>query len=196
MTISIDDLGISQDELVERVVDAAASKLLVRHVPEYDPDTGEIEDCHASTTLTNKLNAEIKKRIDEAIAAIAQKHLLDDLEGQINNVVIQATNAYGETKGSPATFLEYIVSRAADYMAEPVDFSGKDKASSGGYHFKATQTRLVHAVHEHLQYTIETATKAMVKNCLSSLTDSLQEAIKIKLAEISAGIKVSATVPR
>ena len=196
MTISIDDLGISQDELVDRVVDAAASKLLVRHVPEYDPDTGEIEVCHASTTLANKLNAEIKERIDEAIAAIAQKHLLDDLEGQIKNVVIQATNAYGESKGSPATFLEYIVSRAGAYMAEQVDFSGKDKASSGGYHFKGTQTRLTHAVHQHLQYTIETATKAVVQNCLSLLTDNLQETVKIKLAEISAGITVSTKLPR
>lgn len=170
----LETIGLTQEELAERVVDKISTDLLYGH-------EGQIG--------MNLENA-VRKAIDAKVEAIAAEHILPQVSEYVENLTLEETNTWGEKTGKSTTFIEYLVERANLYMREKVNFDGKDKAESRGYSWTGTQTRIAHMVHKHLHHSIETAMKDALKTANSQIVGGIEDAVKIKLAEVQKQLKV------
>jgi hypothetical protein len=184
MEIDLKALGISKKEIEDRIVNAVSEAILSD--VGYD---GEGEETFGDSAFHKKTKELIQKRIDAAISALAAKHVLPNVSSHIENLVLQETTKWGEKVGKPVTFIEYLTQRADDYMREEVNFEGKVKGQDS-YQWRAAGTRIATMVDKHLQYSIESAMKKALENANSSIVGGIQGAVKIKLAEVAAQLKV------
>lgn len=182
---SLEALGISAEELTNRIVDRATEQLLT--------STGYDEDGEEYTTesrLARKVTDNIKKMVDGKILALAEKHILPNMGSYIETLTLQETNRWGEKTGKPVTFIEYLTERADVYMREEVNHSGKTKEQEG-YSWSKSTTRVAFMVNQHLHYSIETAMKQALANANSNIAKGLEEAVKIALASATEKLKVA-----
>lgn len=194
--ITIEALGLSRDELIERIVDRAAENLTT-HLVEHKNEDGDDESYAASTTWHNMMREKVTEKVNQAIEQIALHNVLPNVAAYVENTCLQETNKWGEKTGKPVTFTEYLVQRAESYLSEKVNYEGKSKEETrDGYGFQSTQTRITHLVHKHLHYSIESATKEAVQTVQNSIAEGLAETVKIKLAEFSKGLKVAVAVEK
>lgn len=189
--IDLKDLGIGQEELQGLVVKQLCDKVLV--LKETDEDGNEYS---AQSEFTVRIEKAIKKKIDEAVSEIAEKHVKPNIVGHIEKITLHKTNEWGEAKGEPVTFIEYLIERATAYMEEKVDHSGETKAGQGGYSWKGSQTRIAYLIDKHLQFHISTAVKKILTEANGQISEGLAETCKIKLKEISEKLKVQVDVGR
>lgn len=183
--MKLEELGITRDELIERIVDRTADKALG-----FDP---EDEDFGAISTesLESRIQDAVRERIDNTVKSIADEHILPNAQQYIENVTLQHTNSWGEKKGESVTFREYLVQRAHDYMTEQVDHDGYakgEKNSMGGW--RPYGTRIEHMIERHLKYHIHSAMEDAMKQANSSIAEGLNEAVRVKIDEIRNKIKV------
>lgn len=182
--ISLEALGLTEEDLIEKVVDRLVENLQSRIG--FDDD-GEFR---SSSSFGNKLNQMVTDRLDQAVEDIGEKHLLPQVDAMIENLVLQKTNEWGEAKGEPVSFTEYLVKRANAYITEKVSYDGKSKSESGSYSWSGTQTRIAHMIDRHLHYSIETAMKEALSTANSSIVKGLEDTVKIKLTEVASKLKV------
>ncbi len=185
---SIESLGFTKEELEQRLIDRIADQMLneLRHDPDGD-------EWYVTSPFAKKLNEAVKARIDEGIAVIAEKYIFPNAETYIENVTLQATNQWGEKKGDPVTFKEYMAKRAEEYLTEKVSYEGKSRDEANGFSWSGTQTRITYMVGKHLHYSIESTMKEALKNANSAIAKGIQETVKLKLEEVAASLKVGVT---
>jgi hypothetical protein len=179
MSLDLEALGFTQDELRERVIDRLCDRLM---------ETGDFEDSE----FAGKLNRTIQKRIDHAINKLAEKHVLPNVTEYIEKLTLQATNRWGESHGAPVSFIEYLVQRADAYLREEVDYEGfaKDEKRDA-YNWRKAQTRVMHLVHQHLHYSVSNAMQTALQAANSSIVGGIHEAVKLKLEAFAASLKVA-----
>jgi hypothetical protein len=188
-TNALEALGFTREEVADRVVAAAVAQLMRQvRIGEDGEEAGEMP-----SEFARRLNLQVQSRIDEAIAAIVAKHILPNAQSYVESVTLQATNKWGEARGKPVSFLEYLTQRAEAYMTEEVDHSGKPKGTDS-FGWRGRQTRIAHMVHEHLHYHIERAMKEALTVANSAIARGIEETVKLKLAEVVAGIKAKVEV--
>lgn len=190
MSLTLESIGLTQEELQERVVETLCNRLLTTF--SFD-DEGEAYGSQSN--LRKQLDKRIQERIDQTINALAEKHVLPNVTSYLENLCLQETNKWGEKQGQPLTFIEYLVSRAEHYMAEQVDFQGKTK-EKGDYNWSGKQTRVAYLVHQHLQYSIENAMKQAIADANKVIVGGLQETVKLKLNEVASKLQVSVSTGR
>jgi hypothetical protein len=192
MAVTIDDLGITQEELVNRVVDRIADLFLLTKVAGEDG-----EEWDDDSSFAKNVKREVQTRVDQAVNALADKHVLPNVTQYIESLTLQETTKWGEKRGKPLTFIEYLVLRAETYMNELVDCDGKNESEArDSYSWSGKQSRLTHAIHQHLHISIETAMKQVLADANSQLVKGIQETVKAKLQEVAAKLKVTADLGR
>lgn len=184
---SLQELGFKKEEIEQKVVESIADRMLSEWV--YDGETGATEP--SDSRLAAKFHEVVKKHVERQINKLAEEYIVPNVRSIIESVALQATNQWGEKTGQPKTFIEYLTDSANIYLSQPVDFQGKP-IDRGGYG-RDTQTRLVHLVHEHFHYAVESAMKDAVEQVKKQLGPMLQETCKLKLNEIAGTLKVSLT---
>lgn len=182
--IDLESLGITNEEIIDRVVDKLVDNFS-GHYTHYEDEDGS----HAHP-LAKEFDRIVQLRIKEAVDAKADDVFVPTVEAFIENVVLQATNEWGEPKGDPLTFTELLVKKAEEYLLEKVNYDGKTKAQAGGYSWKGDQTRIANMIDRHLHFSIETAMKEALKDVNSNIAEGLEKTVKIKLEEWSKKIKL------
>ena len=188
-TIDLAIIGLSQEELQARLVETLCDRAMsnISYDEDGDPWKGD-------SRFAVKLKDAIQKRIDAAVDEVADKHITPLLAGKIESFSLQATNQWGESKGEPVTFIEYLTQRAEKYMIEPVDSNGKSQAEcqrSGNSFYGKGTTRISQAIDKHLEYSIKSAMESALKDAQSQITKSMAEACKMALADVQAKLKVT-----
>ena len=181
-------LGISPEELGNRIVDQAVETLL--NTTGFNPDTEE--ETRYESRFKREIEARVKQAVDEKIAALAAVHLVPRVGEMIESANMQKTNGYGELKGEPMTFKEYIAHRAEAYMSENVNYHGKSKAEDGdSYNWRSEGPRLTVLMRNYIRETLEAAAKAAVNDVNKVIADNIGKAAKQAIAQAGAAIKVS-----
>ena len=181
-------LGISPEELGSRIVDQAVETLL--NTTGFNPDTEE--ETRYESRFKREIEARVKQAVDDKIAALAAVHLVPRVGEMIESANMQKTNGYGEPKGEPMTFKEYIAHRAEAYMAEDVDSNWRSKGESGdSYNWRSTGPRLTVLMRNYIRDTLEAAAKAAVNDVNKVIADNIGKAAKQAIAQAGAAIKVS-----
>jgi hypothetical protein len=175
-------LGITEEDLIERVVDRLSNAFLDHE--EYAP---------VETQFGAQVEAMIKERIDSAVDKLASDHVSKRVEELIAETTLHETNKWGEAKGEPVTFLEYLVERTEFWLTETVNFQGKTKAQED-YNFRGAQSRVAWMIHEHLQYNISTAIKEALKNLNEQVAGGLEQTVKLQIEKVLAKLEVDVKV--
>ncbi len=170
---TLEALGVSPEELGNRIVDQAVSTLL--YSSGFNPDTEE------ETSYESRFKREIEKRIqqavDQKIAALAEQHLIPRVGEMIEQADMRRTNNYGEPTSPPMTFKEYIASRAEAYMSEDVNFYGKSKAEEGdSYNWRKCGPRLMVLMQIYIRDTLEKHAKEAVTDVNKVIAKNIQKA--------------------
>lgn len=170
----LEAIGLSEEEAREQVIERAASKL-ARRV--HERDMGPLHDA-------------VERIVSDAVNKVADETLRPWAEGEIEAVVMQRTNEWGEKIGDPLSFRQYLVQRAEAYMSEKVDRDGKGSAEQRYSDFRPVQARASYIVDKYLHGEIEKAMTEAIGLANGSLLKGLHETVRIKLNEIGAALKV------
>jgi len=187
MSDILSTIGITQEELQQRVVDKIVAQVMTTEIT--DDETGL-----PYTAVAEAMNAHVRSAVNAKVAELAEKFVVPQVETLIENFTMQTTNKWGEKTGQPTTFIEYLTQRAEAYLTEPVDYEGK--TVERGSYGKATQARIAHLIEKHLHYNISNAITAALKDLNSKIADGLAKTVQLKLAEALAGLTVKTEVKR
>lgn len=187
---SLEALGITTENLIDRIVDKATEELLTSVSYDYNTD----EEFTTKSTLAKRLDDQIKSHIDAKVNELADKHILPRVTEMIENITIAKTNTWGEKTGEKYTFIEYLTKCAENYMTEEVNFEGKTKAQMSGYSFTKSGTRVAVMIDKHLHYSIESAMKSALAQANSTIATGLQGAVKIALENATEKLKVAVSI--
>lgn len=187
MSLDLETLGFTKEELQERVVERICEQVLSG--VGYDPDSDA--EFTTASQFHRELDKRIKEQINTTINAIAEREVLPNVSAYIESLTLQETNSWGEKRGESVSFTEYLVQRAQAYMREEVNYQGKSKAEADGYSWSGSkQTRVTHLIHEHLQHSIATAMKDALTVATGEIARGIHETARHKLNEIAANLKV------
>lgn len=186
--MDIKDLGFTQEEILQKVVDQVAERVL--STIGYDPD-GEYDE---DSRYLKSLNKAVQEKLASAISDIADKHVLPNIKKRIEEYTMQETNTWGEATGKQFTFIEYLIDRAEAWMKEPVNHEGKSKNMDSSYSWKSEQARVAWMIDKHLQYSIGRAMETALKNANSVIIDGLKTTIDIQLNKIHEKLKISVKI--
>lgn len=185
--MDLSELGFTREELQDRVIEGIVERLMSRRHSDEDGDS-----FFGTSEFADRLEKRIQKGIDDAVGAVAEKHVLPNVHAYIESLTLQTTNKWGEAQGKRVTFIEYLTERAEAYMKEDVNFEGKAKNEANGYGWSKSQTRIAHMIDAHLHYSIKSAMEGALKAANSAIAEGIEKTVKIKLDEVVKGI--SATV--
>lgn len=186
--LTLSDIGLTREELQERVIDSMCSRLLGTISVDEDGDPHRVP-----SQFKHALDNTLREQINVAVEKWATAHVLPRIELGIAHLMLQATNEWGEKRGQPVTFTEYVVERANRYMTEEVDHEGKLVGGERRYGSKS-QTRAMFLVDKYLRASVEDAMKEAIKNANSVLTEGLSQAIQDRLADLNERLKVQVKI--
>ena len=189
MSITLEMLGLTQEELQDRVVKTAADQLL--NTVTHDEDGDEVA---IPSDLSRRVRKEIEIRIDAAVKKVGEEKIGPMVESLVRGATLQATNKWGEKKGEPVTFTEYLVQRADAYLREDVDLNGKGREEANGYSWTKSTTRVAYMVNHLLKYSIEGAMQTALKDANSAIVGGIDGAVKQALANVVATLKTTVSV--
>ncbi len=193
MDLTCEDLGLTKEDMQQRLVDTMAERLLGLNAEAEDMIDDE---SGFRGSVLGLLRDEINSRIKTLVIELGDKEIAPRISALIEGVAFKETNRWGEGQDKEFTFREYLIARAETYMTEKVDHSGKSKAENRHGYFSATTTRVSHMVEKHLHYEIEKAMKEALKTANNAIAGGIEKAVKMKLQEIVAGLKTKVTVTR
>ncbi len=185
----LEALGITTEDLINRIVDRACEELLSS--TDYDEDGAPAG--RTKSRLSKELERRIQAHTDAKIQELAEKHVLPNVTAMLETITLRETNRWGEATGQPVTFIEYLVQRADAYMREDVNYEGKSQVENGSYTWSKSSTRVAYLINKHLHYSIETAMKQALANANSSIAKGLEGAVKAALETATQQLKVAVT---
>lgn len=145
MTISFEALGLSKEEITDLVVEKIVLSVMGETVCDEDGD-----EIQRDSQFSHLIDRHVKKAIDDRVASIAEQYIVPTISKTIDEFVIRKTNEYGESKGEPMTFTEYLVSQGNSWLEQEVDYEGKPIERRNYHSSTPQQTRLTHHVHRYL----------------------------------------------
>lgn len=183
MELTLESLGITQEELQEKVVDRLCEQILSS--TGYDEDGNEVT---RESSFQRSLVEKVKKHVDSVIGVIAEKSVLPNVTKYIEDLCLQETNRWGEKVGKPVTFVEYLVGRADAYIKEEVSYNGKTRAEDS-YNWSKCTTRIMYLINQHLHYNVEKAMTEALGLATKSVKESLEAAVKLALEQVKVTVE-------
>lgn len=194
MEFSCEQIGLTQQELQDRIIDGVVDRMLSKYVTysdEYGRDCDDIENSQ----LRDRLDKAIKTHIDKEIDRVANAYLEPLVTNLVEKFKLQETTRWGEPKGEEMSLTEYIATRAEKYMAEPVDFNGNARSEVGRHgSFTQRSTRMVYAIEKYLHYHMEQAMKKALGNAHKTLNDSIMATVQASLSEVTKAVKLNVSI--
>jgi hypothetical protein len=138
-------------------------------------------------------NALIEAAIKTSVEKIGKEHIYPMADKLITEHIFQKTTTWGEKKGEPLTFVEYLVKRAEEYLSEDVNEKGLAYRDSAGYNqrdWKSAGPRLVTLVDQTLTKKMRESMNAAAEKINVTLAERLAETAKKELQRIARMLEV------
>lgn len=189
---TLEALGISKEELAERIIESAVGQLLSS--TGFDPETDE--EKRYESRFKREVEARVQKAVDAKIAALAEVHVLPRVGEMIEAADMRKTNRYGEPKSPSMTFKEYIAHRADVYMTEDVDYHGNSKAdleakNESTYNWRCCGPRLTVLMRNYIRDSLEKQAKAAITDVNKVIAKNIEKAARDAISAAAASLKVS-----
>lgn len=185
MELTCEALGITPDQIADKVARKIADNLMVRKSIFADED-GEPAEREMSTEFGNRISAAVSVVVEEGVRAAAEKIVGERLVENLTALRFPQTNSYGEPKRESLTLLEFVAQRVDTYLVERVDSQGRTGSSAYG---DKSQTRVVWLIDQHLSYTIKTHMEAALADANSRIAGGILDATKVALGDVLSRLK-------
>jgi len=183
--MDLQDIGMTQQELQERVVAAVVERLFRRE--RLDEDGEAYTDW---TEFERRIELAAAAAIDAKVEELATEHIIPRINQLVDDAILVRTSRFGEERGEPAmTLNEYFATKAEEYLTEMVDIDGQ--VPERGSYRRADRTRLVHLVDKHLQYVIAKAGKDLLQAADERIIEAMKDAMTKQMSQIAANLKVN-----
>lgn len=191
MNITLESLGLSVEQMQERLIDALIDRFLTSQVSDEDG-----EPVAVVSQFQRAIREAILNRVDESVERLIAPALEGSITSYIDNFKIVHTNGYGEVKREPETITEYVVRRASEYLSEGVDYQGqtlaeKRKAGRDAYGHKDQTTRAAFLIDKRMNEEIEKAMKEALSEANTAIVGGLKTAVVHELNKINAKLKAA-----
>jgi len=191
MNITLESLGLSVEQMQDRLVEALIDRFLTSNVSDEDGEPVAIV-----SKFQTSIREAILTRVDESVERLIAPALDGSITSYIDNYKIQSTNGYGEPKREPETITEYIIRRANEYLTEGVNFEGKSKkeySASGrdSYGYKDATTRVAFLIDKRLNDEIAKAMQEALKTANEAITGGLKSAVAFELNKLNAKLNAA-----
>ena len=185
MNIDLESLGMTTECLANRVIDRIVDRI-------FEGTTDEFYSDKIEAGLT-KL---VASRLNDKINAIAEASLYPIIDAKIDGFILQETNAYGEAKGGPKSFTEYLCGKAEEYLMEPIDGNGRTEAECKAknlswYSRDVHTTRIENHISRYLKSRVEDAMKTATAAIGTVIQKSLEKTVTDVLKDMSEKIHVT-----
>lgn len=190
MELTCEQLGITPDDIADRVASKIAATMLAKVVPDYDDETGSEIETERPTAFQEMVRKRVARKVEQAVDALAEKYIGSELEGRLETMTFPQTNGYGEKKGDPLTLLEYIAKRTETYLTERVDYQGRAGYSAS----TADRTRVVWMLEQFLAERMKEQFSKALATANQQIVDGIAVTMKEKLAEVAAKLRVQVKV--
>jgi len=190
MAVTVDDLGFTKEELQERIIEDVSRQILRSWATDEDGDP-----IVSESPLAQELRKQCAVMVEKHVGEFCERHVLPRIKNLTEYVTLQETNKWGEKKGAPMTFKEYLVHRAENYLTEKVNWDGKTK-NAASFGWTGVQNRLTFLINKHLHHHIEQAIKTMLAEGNKVLTKGIEETVRLKLKEIERALTVTVKTGR
>ena len=189
---TLEALGISKEELAERIIESAVDQLLSS--TGFNPETEE--EVRYESRFKREVEARVQKAVDAKIAALAETHVLPRVGEMIEAADMRRTNRYGEPTSPSMTFKEYIAHRADVYMTEDVDYHGNSKAdleakNESTYSWRSCGPRLTVLMRSYIRDSLEKQAKAAIADVNKVIAKNIEQAAKDAITAAATNLKVS-----
>lgn len=163
----LEALGLTKEELQERIIDNAVETLLSRK---------GCDDDEFESTLVQKIGTKIEAKLNQVCDAFIEKTVGPHVTAHIENAVLHPTDNWGNSKGDPKTFTEYVIARFDAYLKERVNNSGEvDRYRDN------TIERGAWLVTKHIRGVIEQIIKDSIGTALATIKGGIEGQIKSTL---------------
>lgn len=189
---TLEALGISKEELAERIIESAVDQLLSS--TGFNPETEE--EVRYESRFKREVEARVQKAVDAKIAALAETHVLPRVGEMIEAADMRKTNRYGEPTSPSMTFKEYIAHRADVYMTEDVDYHGNSKAdleakNESTYSWRSCGPRLTVLMRSYIRDSLEKQAKAAIADVNKVIAKNIEQAAKDAITAAATSLKVA-----
>lgn len=175
MGISIEDLGITQEELQARVVDQLCHEITGR----YD-DESEYS-YFSENSIKAKMREYLKEIVDKKIREVVDEKVLANFEKYLQELIIKPASRWGEKEGSPVSIEDYIEKTISLTLAEEVDDQGRERDSSSYSYYSSTRPRLKYLIERKISAEIKASFDSVLVDVKASLQSHIEEMVKSKL---------------
>lgn len=176
-------IGMTQDELQQRVVSTIADAML--HDKSWDEDGNE---GRYRSAFRDKLAKEIQGRIDEAVKGLTEEVVGEALPDLVKQMIFKRTNRYGERNAEDVPFCEYIAGLVETYLMETVREDGKSGDSYGDNSKK--QARIAWLVDARLKSDTNAAVKRALGDANKGIAELLKQAVCDSVAKVVDAVQV------
>jgi hypothetical protein len=192
MEFTCEQIGMDQAELQERVVQGLVEKILGEN---RHNDTDEDGEYYPRGEVMKEVNALVEAAIKTSVEKIGEEHVYPMADRLITEHIFQKTTTWGEKKGEPLTFVEYLVKRAEEYLVEDVNEKGTSYRETQGHmhsqrDWKSAGPRLVMLVDQTLTKKMRESMNAAAEKINVTLAECLAETAKKELQRIARMLKV------
>ena len=182
-------LGISQEEMIEKVVDAMSDKILA--APDDDMD-----NTHYRNTIIEKLDMVIAERIESEVRKNFDRHVTPRIEEMIADMTFTKTNNWGERAGKTLTLREFLIEKAEAYMGEDVNAQGHSKSQCRGHSFYGAGNRLSVMIDNHLEAEFKRVVDDIYQIANKGFEDGIKAEMTRAIEDVSKRMQVSITKAR
>jgi hypothetical protein len=193
--IDLSALGLTPEILREQIIERAVERIVALSLNGPSSDLDE-DDEYAAIDLPNVatlVQKQVAVHVEKITSRIGDELVAPKVEGMIETLTFTKTSQWGEPKGTPKTWREMLVEKAEDYLAEPVNYDGKTKASDA-YNWRQHSTRVAYLVEKHIQHEIDRAIKAALADVNSKIAGGIVGAVKVSLQEALSKLSVTTKV--
>lgn len=185
-TLTCEDFGLTQEQMLERLIDTMADRLFGEAI-DRDLDDEEYQVSNRQQVIT-ALNTRIKEEIDKQVNAIFDQHILGKIDELLTKLVIPQTNKYGEPKREPLTLIEYITEKSEAWLEEPVNWKGKSKKEEA-YSWSKDTTRLMYAVNKNLEDVLNRVVNDGAKEVQGAFAEQVKNAVADAVTRLTLSVK-------
>ena len=170
---TLEMIGLTQEQLTERVIAGLVDKLAERNVKD--------EDDRYTRTLREACQSRLSSLVDAAVAKIADERLQGMCDKLVSGKLLQPTNEWGDDRGKAFPLSEYITKQSHDYLFTKVNSRGE----SSGYQDKA-KTRLEWLLDNSISATVKQIVEEKMGDAGNLLAQSVENSVRYALARYRA----------
>lgn len=169
MTQKEKNVEINQETIERKVVESAAEQIVASVLSGHD----------LMSRIQEQVESQIRIHCDDTVSPLISE--------EICKFVIQQTNNFGEQKGEPVTFAEFLAEKANEYLHERVNHKGEPVGKNS--YERMVQSRLTHMLDKQLSHHIKTEMKDAMKSVVSAVAPAIATTCGLKIREATEDIR-------